>query len=560
MNNDEAVWVDCPKWHDRWEVLENLPGGGQGESFRARLKVDGRVTFLKTIRAKTDPERRARFFREASAYDTFRIERVPRLIESNAHRHKNPEFEPYLATEFVEGPTLRKWREKQQRVDLSIAVATTRSLLTVLKECHAKGCMHRDIKPDNIILANSDPPQIALLDFGLSYHLTPELVFQTEHGQEIGNRFLRLPELAAGSFLKQDPRSDISFAAGILFYLLTGLHPDVLQDAEGRLPQRSQAVTIIQDVGGTRYGPLASLFDRGFATRISERFANVDAMLLLIDALTEGQDATHSPDDDLQAILAITDSWEEPGSAAITERIRDAFQRVVQVCKQVEAELRGRLALGQPNLRITADVGSETFLWFRPVSGERMMSTTCEVREIGNEIVIRLFGETVFRTPSLSPDFGEQFRSAIRIRLLAQIRETLSDPNPLPPEARNFGEIEPLARLDKAIAKARQTGRRIIAFVYDPRQPGNGQLQYGLQYFLQNKKTRDAIRDAFIVALVPLSDVSARSNVLEGQSMESSRWVVLDADLTVLRQGHVNVNPQDAESMAIDLAKRYGTT
>lgn len=141
MKNDEVVWVDCPKWNDRWKVVENLPSGGQGESFRIRREIDGRIAFLKTIRAKTNPERRARFFREASAYDTFHIERVPRLIESNTHRHDNAEFEPYLATEFFEGPTLRQWRVARNQVDLAVAVAITRSLLQTIRNCHAVGCV-----------------------------------------------------------------------------------------------------------------------------------------------------------------------------------------------------------------------------------------------------------------------------------------------------------------------------------------------------------------------------------------------------------------------------------
>ena len=157
------------------------------------------------IRAKTKPERRARFFREATAYNTIRVGGIPRLIESNTHRHENAGSEPYLATDFIVGPTLRSWRESQTRVELEVAVATTRALLSTLSECHTKGCVHCDVKPDNIILAKGDPARPMLLDFGLSFHNAPEIKLETEHGQEIGNRFLRLPELSAGSFDQAGP-------------------------------------------------------------------------------------------------------------------------------------------------------------------------------------------------------------------------------------------------------------------------------------------------------------------------------------------------------------------
>jgi eukaryotic-like serine/threonine-protein kinase len=104
--DNPGPWVNSARWRERWEVEENLPGGGQGDAFRASRKSDRQVAFLKTIRART-PERRARFFREANAYDTFRVAGVPDLIESNAHQHKDASFEPYIATRFIEGPTLR---------------------------------------------------------------------------------------------------------------------------------------------------------------------------------------------------------------------------------------------------------------------------------------------------------------------------------------------------------------------------------------------------------------------------------------------------------------------
>ena len=236
MTDEPRIWVDHRRWSESWTGLQNLPGGGQGLARKARRKHDGHTAFVKAIRAKRNAERRARFFREASAYDTIRVLGIPGLIESNAHHWENTGVEPYIATEFIEGPTLRRWREARVQVELGAAIKTSRKLLSILSACHADGVVHRDVKPDNIILANGDASRPWLLDFGLNHHRIEGLDFKTEHWEEVGNRFLRLPELSAGSLLKQDSRSDLSFVAGILFYLLTGQSPDVLQDAEGRLP------------------------------------------------------------------------------------------------------------------------------------------------------------------------------------------------------------------------------------------------------------------------------------------------------------------------------------
>src|ERR1700741_5004822 len=98
MKSDERVWVNCPKWQERWTIEKELRSGAQGKSFLARRKSDGTLCFLKTSRG-TAKRQRARFFREASAYESFDIKMIPRLVESNAHRHKDSGFEPYLASE-----------------------------------------------------------------------------------------------------------------------------------------------------------------------------------------------------------------------------------------------------------------------------------------------------------------------------------------------------------------------------------------------------------------------------------------------------------------------------
>ena len=559
MNDDGETWVDCANWRKRWEVVENLPGGGQGEAFQVRRKIDGREAFLKAIRAKTDPERRARFFREANAYDTFRVEGVPHLIESNAHRHKDAEIVPYIAIDFIMGPTLHKWREEQHRVDLSVAVVTTRSLLTTLRECHAAGCVHRDVKPDNIILVGADPARVMLLDFGLNFHKTPDIDFATERWQEIGNRFLRLPELSAGSFLKQDPRSDLSFAGGILFYMLTGMHPDLLQDADGRLPhQRSQALAILQDIGDVRYARLASLFDNAFAPQIADRFTNADAILASIDRMMKDHEAGRSTEDDLKAILEVVDTAAARRRVETTKRLAEALKQVHRVHREVQESLRDGLSLVQTGYGIDGEVGTNTLFWQKPGSNDRVMSTTCEAREAGDEIIIRMSGEAIFRTPIASPRYGDEFQQAVRAWLLARISMAISDPDALPPEADIFEEFKPRARLTDAVEEARRTGRNILAFVYDPAQKERGRLQHGLGYFLQNLRTRETINAAFIIALVQLSQVSARSNALNGKSMESSRWIIFNAALEPLEQSVIHANPQEGERIALELAKRYG--
>ena len=359
-------WVAHERWKDNWVSIEEYPGGGQGEAKRVRRKRDGQEGFLKAIRRRNDPERRGRFFREASAYDTMKSSGIPRLVESNAHLHDDSEVVPYIVTEFIEGPTLHHWRQAQSLVELGIAIRTTRELLVILTMCHATDLVHRDVKPDNIVLADGDPGRPVLLDFGLNFHKAAKNDLETEQGQELGNRFLRLPELSAGSSLKQDPRSDISFAAGILYFLLTSQHPNILQDAEGRLPhQRSQVLAILECVAGSSLHRLLALFDRAFAPQIADRFTNADSMLAELERVMEPRTGVHS-EAVLQDIIGALGTEAARRQAATAARVSEALKQIQRVHLEVRANLESSgvpLSWSQSNWSVVEGLGNQ-HAWF----------------------------------------------------------------------------------------------------------------------------------------------------------------------------------------------------
>ncbi len=232
------LWVESIKWDDEWEKVADFQGGGQGSVKQVRNKKSGDIAFLKVLSRQNVPERRARFFREATAYSTFQHPSIPALIQSNAHSHTNLDYKLFIITEFIQGPTLKTLVDKSGPFQFEEASSVLFQLIEVVYYYHDRNWVHRDIKPDNIILKNSDANKPVLVDFGLGYKDGITEDFQTEHGQEIGNRFIRLPELAAGSPLKQDVRSDIAFLGGVFFYLLSGIAPFSLIDAEGRMPHQ----------------------------------------------------------------------------------------------------------------------------------------------------------------------------------------------------------------------------------------------------------------------------------------------------------------------------------
>ncbi|USX25620.1 protein kinase [Oxalobacteraceae bacterium OTU3CINTB1] len=552
------TWVNEQTWKSRWAVVEGLPGGGQGDVFRVRRLADEKIGFLKVIRAKTDPERRARFFREASAYDTLAIDGIPRLIESNAHLHASPDIIPFIVTEFIVGQTLRSWRESMVSVSVKQAILITVCILDILQACHRQGCVHRDVKPDNIIVDLGAATNVWLLDFGISYHNLADVDFQTEDWQEVGNRFLRLPELSAGSRSKQDPRSDVSFAAGIFFYLLTGEHPDVLEDEDGRMPhQRKGAMVKLRQASSPQLGRILALFDDAFSPRIANRFATVPAMRERMDRIMHEQEPGLSLDADLAALRDVLDTSANRRLTETTAKLNNVLQRVRTVFDGVSQSLGSTLSISQTGWSVTGERGRNTLFWSRQGTVDPILSVTHDVVAAGEELVLRMSGETVYRTDFAEPDFGDNFTIAIRTWLTTRLRDVLTNPNALPPEADLFREVRPFGSLSAAASEATRRRCAILAFVYDPTQPQRGKLHWALDYFLENRRTRELMNEAFVTALVPLAAISSISPVLDQQSMETSRWVLLDHDLRFLEQHVIQANPQTAEMVIGELAVRY---
>ncbi len=560
MVDTQSPWVDDQTWKTRWEKIEELKGGGQGEAYRARRLSDGRVGFLKIIKSKKDAERRARFFREATAYDSFGVNGVPKLIESNAHRHSDDSVTPFIVTEFIEGVTLRSWRISQTAVSIETAVTITSRLLDILAACHAQGCVHRDVKPDNIILAGGAVSCVWLLDFGISYHNLAEIDFQTEDGQEVGNRFLRLPELSAGSVSKQDPRSDICFAAGIFFYLLTGDHPDLLEDSEGRLPhQRPSALAKLQQSAAGRLARLLTLFDDAFTPRTANRFSSVKEMHERMEKMMQDQSPIGaSADEDLAALREVLVTSANHRLSETITKFSTALHNVRHVFDQVQRSLGASLSISQTGWNVSGERGQNTLYWSFLGSTDRILSVTYEVVPAGEELLLRLSGETVYRTELAEPVYEDRFRNAIQTWLAAKLRTAITDPTALASEADLFRDTKPFGSLETAAEEAAQRNRAILAFVYDPTKPERGKLRWALNYFLENRRTHDVMNGAFVTALVPLSAFAAISDILDQQSMERPRWVVLDQRLCPLEQHVIQANPQEGERIMGELANRYG--
>jgi serine/threonine-protein kinase len=289
--------TDLNSWHKTWKVLTQFPDSGQSKCFRvARQDLDGREYFLKQLLDQNSTERRRRFFVETTIYSSSNIEGFPSIVESNADSFKDKEIDLYYVSEFIDGIRLDDY-VKNNALSEDHIIELMRQLLLILQKCHSIEIVHRDIKPENIILKDGN---LFLVDFGIAYYGEGTEENITTLGQEIGNRFLRLPEHVAGSSNKRDIRSDLTLVVGIALFMLTDKYPRTLY-LDGKFPHQFQerSAKIIK----LKYSKLWNIiFDRGLMLNISDRWNSAQDLLNIIDAMHESED---DDDDSLEELIKL---------------------------------------------------------------------------------------------------------------------------------------------------------------------------------------------------------------------------------------------------------------
>lgn len=189
----------------------------------------------------------------------------------------------YFIMEMIEGSLLGDFIRKRGPASLETSVQIVRSLLKTIRIAYDEDVIHRDLKPNNVMLHANDPSDVVLLDFGLSFRR--EDVGVTDTGEHIGNRFLGLPERMAPGSDRRDIRSDLTAVAGLLFYLVTGDQPVVLVDEQNKPPHRRSDKTRTIGESKSRIASLERFFDRAFGVMIEARFQDIAEIESGVDAI-----------------------------------------------------------------------------------------------------------------------------------------------------------------------------------------------------------------------------------------------------------------------------------
>ena len=261
-----------------YEIVGPLGAGGMGEVYRARDTRLSRDVAIKILPADLvhDPERRARFEREAQAVSALNHPNIVTLYESGTS-----DVGPYLVLERVEGESLRSVLDAgpgpiKRLLDLGSQIAAG------LAKAHAAGIVHRDLKPDNVMVTADGFAKI--LDFGLARLTLPDdglgaaadtatFVKETESGLILGTLGYLSPEQAAGK--PADFRAD-QFAFGALLYeMATGVRPFKRATlAESLTATIREEPEPVRSKRADLPAPLAWLIERCLAKSPDDRYAS----------------------------------------------------------------------------------------------------------------------------------------------------------------------------------------------------------------------------------------------------------------------------------------------
>jgi serine/threonine protein kinase len=201
---------------NRYEILEQLGGGGMAIIYKGRDTLLNRLVSIKVLRPEftCDEDFVQRFRREAQAIASLSHPNIVSIYDVGS---ENSVY--YLVMEYVEGDNLKNIIRAQGKIEIERALEIARQISDALQHAHENNIVHRDIKPQNILITREG--RAKLTDFGIAKEATAATLTQTD--TVLGSVHYISPEQARGE--TAGPRSDIYSLGIVLYEMVTGTLP-----------------------------------------------------------------------------------------------------------------------------------------------------------------------------------------------------------------------------------------------------------------------------------------------------------------------------------------------
>jgi len=317
---DERFVIQVGQVIDKYELLERVGQGGMAIVYRGLDRQLKRMVAIKVLHKHLSDyqEARDRFEREAQAVAKLRHENILEIFDYSAKEG----FESYIVTEFIEGQTLKQFVTERPIAFPEIGAMIILQVCRALAHAHAGSILHRDVKPENIMIRSDGI--VKLMDFGISHMVDLERLTVT--GQLLGSPAYMAPEHVEGRPL--DYRTDV-FAAGIVLYQLSvGRLPFEGKNPHEVLKRIADCKFIDPRQANPRIGNrLGRMILKAMAAMPDDRYSAVGEMVLALEAYLE---ESGLPPDKIPAELARYFTAPASYEEALRTRLVDTLTRAGQ--------------------------------------------------------------------------------------------------------------------------------------------------------------------------------------------------------------------------------------
>ncbi len=311
---------------DRYEILELIGSGGMANVYKARCHRLNRLVAVKILKSDLadNADFRRRFRDESRAVAQLSHANIVSVYDVSTSGDTE-----YIVMELIDGITLKQYMERRGRMDWRESLHFITQIMRGLSHAHSRGIIHRDIKPQNIMVLRDGSVKVA--DFGIACLANAN---QTLTQEALGSVHYISPEQARGDRI--DARSDIYSAGVVLYEMLTGRLPFEGDSAVSVAIQHLSSVPLApRDIDPSIPEPLELICMKAMSSDPDKRYASADAMLEDLEKFRK--DPTVDMDYIRQELAAVqTDS--EPTMPIPTAQVATAVKKRADQLRRSEPE------------------------------------------------------------------------------------------------------------------------------------------------------------------------------------------------------------------------------